>query len=128
MSYYFSKRLAGSLDQAVERTRHALEAAGFDIVNEIDVAETLKRKLGIAFRGYRILGACHAVLAYEALGIEDKVGMLLPCSVIVQEAGDGIAEVAAIDPVSSMQILDNPELARPANQVRELLKDVVERL
>jgi uncharacterized protein (DUF302 family) len=128
MSYYFAKHLDLSFADALDRTRTVLEEAGFGIISEIDVSDTLKQKLGVTFRKYRILGACNPALAYEALRIDDKVGTMLPCNVIVQEIEDGGSEVAAIDPLSTMQIIESPELARPANQVRELLQGVIERL
>ena len=111
MSYYFAKTLETTFDEALARTVAALTEEGFGIITEIDVKETLKKKLGIDFRRYRILGACNPVLAHEALKLEDKVGTMLPCNVIVQEKGDGETEVAAIDPVASMQAIDNPKLA-----------------
>jgi uncharacterized protein (DUF302 family) len=127
MAYYFAKHLDLPFAAALERTRSALADAGFGIISEIDVTETLKQKLGADFRNYRILGACNPALAYEALKAEDKIGTMLPCNVIVQDAGGG-SEVAAIDPVASMQAIDNPGLGRIAGRVRKLLKGVVEGL
>jgi uncharacterized protein (DUF302 family) len=126
MSYYFSKTLDCSFDEAVRRTTEALKKAGFGIITEIDVKETFKKKLDLDWRNYRILGACNPVMAREALEIEDKIGTMLPCNVIVQDAGDGKMEVAAIDPVSSMQAVDNPALRGPAGRVREMLRSVVQ--
>lgn len=128
MTYYFAKRLDLPFAVALERTRNVLKDAGFGIITEIDVTETLKQKLGVTFRQYRILGACNPRLAYEALQIEDKVGTMLPCNVIVQETATGATEVAAIDPVASMQAIQNPALSGPANHVRRLLKEIVEKL
>ena len=128
MSYYFAKHLDLPFEDALERTRSVLKEAGFGIITEIDVTETLKQKLGVSFRKYRILGACNPSLAFEALKIEDKVGTMLPCNVIVQERDNGASEVAAIDPVASMQAIENPALARPAERVRTLLKEVVDKL
>ena len=128
MAYYFAKRLDLPFVAALEHTRNVLKEAGFGIITEIDVTETLKQKLGVTLRQYRILGACNPRLAYEALQIEDKVGTMLPCNVIVQETDNGASEVAAIDPVASMQAIENPALARPAERVRTLLKEVVEKL
>lgn len=128
MTYYFAKRLELPFADALERTRSALKDAGFGIITEIDVTATLKQKLGAEFRKYRILGACNPALAYEALRAEDKVGTLLPCNVIVQETQGGGSEVAAIDPVASMQAIDNPELARLAGRVRDLLRGAVDKL
>ena len=128
MSYYFSKTLAADFDEAIRRTIDALKQQGFGVITEIDVKETLNKKLGIAFRNYRILGACNPALAHEALQVEDKVGTMLPCNVVVQDAGDGKSEVAAIDPVASMQAIDNPALKQAAEAVREKLKVVIENL
>jgi uncharacterized protein (DUF302 family) len=128
MSYYFSKILAANFDDSVQRTIDALKEEGFGIITEIDVKETFAKKLGIEFRDYRILGACNPALAHEALSIEDKVGTMLPCNVVVQETEDGLTEVAAIDPVASMQAIDNPRLKDAARLVRDKLKMVIERL
>ena len=113
MSYYFNKTLTASFDDVVARTAAALKAEGFGIITEIDVQKTLKDKIGVGFRKYRILGACNPQLAFEALQLEDKVGTMLPCNVVVQERDPGKVEVAAIDPVASMQAIDNPLLKVP---------------
>ena len=128
VTYYFSKTLDASFDDAVARTTEALKRQGFGIITEIDVKETLSKKLGVDFRNYKILGACNPALAYEALKAEDKVGTMLPCNVVVQETGDGKVEVAAIDPVASMAAIDNPSLGQLASTVREKLKSVVSAL
>jgi len=128
MAYYFSKLLAAGFDETVQRTVDALKREGFGIITEIDVRDTLKKKIDVDFRSYRILGACNPSLAYEALQIEDKVGTMLPCNVVVQDAGGGRTEVAAIDPVASMQAIDNPRLKQAATRVQAKLKAVVERL
>ena len=128
MSYYFAKTLAADFDAAVLRTVEALKAEGFGVITEIDVKNTFKAKLGIDFRNYRILGACNPGLAHEALQLEDKVGTMLPCNVVVQDRGSGATEVAAIDPVASMLAIDNPRLKEAAEQVRERLKRVIDRL
>ncbi|MGB3536621.1 MAG: DUF302 domain-containing protein [Mesorhizobium sp.] len=128
MSYYFSRTLHCSFDEAVEHTTAALKDAGFGIITEIDVKETFKKKLGIDFRSYRILGACNPAMAREALEIEDKVGTMLPCNVIVQDLGEESVEVAAIDPVASMSAIENTALRGPADKVRDMLKGVIERL
>jgi len=125
MSYYFSKVLPLSFDEAVRSTTEALKREGFGIITEIDVKETFRKKLGIEFRNYRILGACNPALAHEALQLEDKVGTMLPCNVVVQETLGGTIEVAAIDPVASMLAIDNPRLKEAAEQVREKLRKVV---
>jgi uncharacterized protein (DUF302 family) len=128
MSYYFAKTLSAPFDDVVSRTLSALQAEGFGVLTEIDVKETLKKKLDVEFRRYRILGACNPALAYEALQLEDKVGTMLPCNVIVQDKGDGATEVAAIDPVSSMQAIDNPQLIESARLVRAKLERVIKSL
>lgn len=128
MSYYITKTLAAGFDEAVTRTTEALKQEGFGVITEIDVTRTLKDKLGVDFRKYRILGACNPALAHQALSVEDKVGTMLPCNVVVQESGDGGVEVAAIDPAASMQAIGNPALSSVARVVREKLKAVVERL
>ncbi|MEH6952777.1 DUF302 domain-containing protein (plasmid) [Nitrobacter sp. NHB1] len=126
MSYYFAKTLHCSFDEAMQRATDALKQAGFGIITEIDVKETLKKKLDVNFRNYHILGACNPAMAREALEIEDKIGTMLPCNVIVQDIGRGDIEVAAIDPVASMVAVDNPTLKVPAGKVRDMLKAVVD--
>ena len=128
MSYYLSRMLPVAFDEAVARTMDALKKEGFGVITEIDVKQTLKEKIGIDFPSYRILGACNPALAYEALKLESKVGTMLPCNVVVRDAGNGQTEVAAIDPVASMQAIDNPDLQRAAQQVRAKLEKVVEQL
>jgi len=125
MTYYFSKILKTGFDEALRRTTEALKREGFGIITEIDVRDTLKKKLDVDFRNYRILGACNPKLAYEALRLEDKVGTMLPCNVVVAETGDGGIEVAAIDPVASMAAIDNPRLKQMADEVREKLRRMV---
>ena len=125
MAYYFSTTLATSFEDAVARTVAALKEEAFGIITEIDVQKTLREKIGVAFRKYRILGACNPKLAHEALQLEDKIGTMLPCNVVVQELADGRVEVAAIDPVASMQAIDNPRLKDAALQVAEQLKRVI---
>lgn len=128
MSYYFSKILNEPFEKAVSRVVDALKKEGFGIITEIDVKETLKKKLDVDFRKYRILGACNPAYAYRALQMEDKIGTMLPCNVIVQESGDGAVEVAAIDPLASMQAVPNEALKELAVQVRDKLGQVVESL
>jgi uncharacterized protein (DUF302 family) len=124
MSYYFARTLDMSLDDAVAATTAALARHGFGILTDIDVQATMKKRLDVDMRGYRILGACNPKMANRALAAEDKIGTMLPCNVIIQEHDDGV-EVAAVDPVASMQAIDNPELAGVAGEVRQLLKDAV---
>lgn len=128
MNYYFSTILPLGFEEAVERTIAALKQAGFGIITEIDVKDTLQKKIGVVFRNYRILGACNPALAYEALQLEDKVGTMLPCNVIVQEVAANKTEVAAIDPVASMQAIDNPRLVEAAARVQAMLRNVIENL
>ena len=128
MSYYFAKTLAVGFDEAVRRTAEALKHEGFGIITEIDVKDTFKKKINVEFRSYRILGACNPTLAHEALQIEDKVGTMLPCNVVVQDIGGGRTEVAAIDPVASMQAIDNPRLKLAAERVQAKLRKVVDSL
>jgi uncharacterized protein (DUF302 family) len=126
MSYYFNKTLEIPFDEAVERTKAELKKEGFGVLTEIDVQKTLKDKIGVEFRKYRILGACNAPFAYKALQAEDKIGTMLPCSVIVQELAPGQVEVAAIDPLASMAAVQNPDLGAVGREVREKLKRAVE--
>ena len=128
MSCYFSKTLPVSFDDAVRRSIEGLKQEGFGIISEIDVKETLKKKINVEFRNYRILGACNPALAHEALQLEDKVGTMLPCNVVVQDVGGGQTEVAAIDPVASMQAIENPALKRAAERVGAKLNKVIEAL
>jgi uncharacterized protein (DUF302 family) len=128
MKYYFSKTLLVGFDAAIQQTTDALKDKGFGIITEIDVKKTLKEKLGVEFRNYRILGACNPKLAFEALQLEDKVGTMLPCNVVVNEIAQGRTEVAAIDPVASMQAIDNPQLKQSAERVRTLLQNVIDSL
>jgi len=128
MSYYFSKTLNVSFDEATARVTEALKKEGFGILTEIDVKETLKKKLNVDFGKYKILGACNPPYAYRALQVEDKIGLMLPCNVIVQELTGGKAEVAAIDPVASMAAVDNPKLLKVGQEVRVKLKSVIDNL
>lgn len=128
MGYYFGKKLDVPLDKALRRVTAALQEEGFGVLTEIDVQATMKKKLGIDFRPYRILGACHPAFAHRALQAEDKIGTMLPCNVIVQELEDGGVEVAAVDPVASMQAVDNPALGEVAVTVQAKLRKVVESL
>lgn len=128
MSYYKAATLQMPFDEAIERTEAALREEGFGIISRIDIQDALKTKIGVDFRPYTILGACNPSLAYEALKIEDKVGTMLPCNVVVQQKSADETEVAAIDPVASMQAIDSPELARAAREVQSRLFKVVDRL
>lgn len=128
MSYYFAKTLAIGFDDAVRRATEVLKQEGFGIITEIDVKDTFKKKMNVDFRNYRILGACNPSLAHEALQIEDKVGTMLPCNVVVQDIGGGRTEIAAIDPVASMRAIENPRLKEAAVRVQTKLRHVIESL
>lgn len=128
MSYYFATELALPFEAAVTRTRGALATEGFGVLTEIDVAATLKAKLGVDFRPYRILGACNPALAHRALSAEDKIGTMLPCNVVVQEIEPGRCEIAAVDPAASMQAVGNSALDDVAREVRTKLERVITEL
>lgn len=128
MSYHISARLKVPFDEAIARAEAALKTEGFGVISRIDIQQTLRSKIDVDFRPYTILGACNPTLAYEALQLEDKVGLMLPCNVIVQQSEPGEVEVAAIDPVASMQAISNPELVKAAEEVREKLTRAIDRL
>jgi len=128
MSYYFNKTLSVAFDEAIAKVTEELKREGFGILTEIDVKEAMKKKLKKDFRKYRILGACNPPYAYKALEAEDKIGTMLPCNVIVQELEEGKVEVAAVDPIASMQAIDNPSLGDIAKEVQAKLKKVIESL
>ena len=128
MSYHFSKTLNLPFDEAVEKTINALKEEGFGILTEIDIKNTLKNKLDVDFRNYRILGACNPGQAFKALQAEKYIGLMLPCNVIVQEYNDGNVEVSAVDPVASMQAIENENLAGVAENVQNMLKNVINKL
>ena len=125
MSYYFSKTLTAGFDRAVDLVKETMKTEGFGVVSEIDMQAKLKEKLGVDFKRYTILGACSPAFAYKALQLEDKIGTMLPCNVVVQEF-DGKTEVAAVDPVASMQAIQNESLATIAEKVRGELRAAVE--
>lgn len=127
MSYHFSKVLSLSFDDAVTRVTEKLKEQGFGVLTEIDVQATMKKKLDVEMPKYLILGACNPSFAYQALQLEDKIGTMLPCNVIVQQKPEGV-EVSAVDPVASMQAISNPNLASVATQVRDQLKAVIDSL
>jgi len=125
MTYYMAARLTPGFDAAVERTEAALKTEGFGVISRIDIRQTFKTKINVDFPPYMILGACNPKLAHEALLLEDKVGTMLPCNVVVQQLETGEIEVAAIDPVASMQSIENPALTKAAEAVREKLARVI---
>lgn len=128
MAYYMSAIVPLSFDEAIERAERALQQEGFGIISRIDIQEALKTKIGVDFRPYIILGACNPKLAHQALELEDKVGTMLPCNVVVQQHQPGRTEIAAIDPVASMQAIDNPRLTEAAREVRGRLDRVIQSL
>lgn len=128
MQYYFSKTIASGFNDAIERVTEALKAEGFGILTEIDLKETLKKKLNVDLYNYKILGACNPPFAYKALLAEDKIGTMLPCNVIVQEKVKGQVEVSAVDPAASMQAIENTALNDIASEVRERLQKVIDQL
>lgn len=128
MSYHFSKKVNLSFDDAIEKTTAILKEEGFGVLTEIDIKETLKKKLDVDFRNYRILGACNPPNAYKALQAEGHIGLMLPCNVIVQEHENGEVEVSAVDPVASMQAIQNDDLGDVAKDVQNMLKKVIDKL
>ena len=126
MSYYFNKIVNMAFDEAITKVTEELKKEGFGVLTEIDVKEALKKKINVDFRKYRILGACNPQYTYKALQAEDKIGTMLPCNVIVQERDDGKIEIAAIDPVASMQSVKNESLGEIADKIQSKLKQVIE--
>ena len=128
MSYYFSKIVDDSFEDAIERVTEHLSNEGFGVLTTIDVSATLKKKLDVDFQRYTILGACNPGYAHKALLAEDKIGTMLPCNVIVQETADGKVEVAAVDPMASMMAIENESLGGIASDVRTKLQSVIDSL
>src|SRR6056297_3549801 len=128
MNYFYSKITDLDFDEAIEAVTERLKEKGFGVLTEIDVKATLKKKLDVDFKNYRILGACNPGFAHKALTAEDKIGVMLPCNVIVEEHEDGRVEVSAVDPVVSMQAVSNSDLKPIAEEVRENLREVIDRL
>lgn len=128
MSYYFGKVVNEDFDKAIEKVTSKLKEEGFGILTEIDVKATLKKKLDVDFKKYKILGACNPPLAYKALLSEDNIGTMLPCNVIVKENADGNVEVSAVDPIASMMAVKNESLGLVAEEVRNKLKKVIDNL
>jgi uncharacterized protein (DUF302 family) len=129
MSYYFSKILADkNFDEAIEHATNELKKEGFGVLTEIDVQATLKKKIDVDFKKYKILGACNPHFAYKALSEEDKIGLMLPCNVIVQEHENGTVEVSAVDPIASMGAVQNEALGSIATEVQGKLKSIIENL
>lgn len=127
-SYAFSRTLNLTFENTIQHVTDALATEGFGVLTEIDVRETLKKKLDVDFRPYRILGACNPAFALQALQAERHIGAMLPCNVVVQEAGEGKTEVSAVDPIASMAAVENADLEAVAAEVRDRLKRVIENL
>jgi len=128
MSYTINRTITGAtLDDVETRTRAALSDHGFGVLTEIDVQSTLKKKLGVNIDGYRILGACNPKMAHQALKIEPRVGTMLPCNVILREVSDGVC-ISAVDPVASMEAIDNDDLKHVARDLRDMLSQVVKEI
>ena len=128
MSYYFSKTVNEDFDKAIEHVTEELKKEGFGVLTQIDVQDTLKKKLDVDFKKYKILGACNPNFAYQALQSEDKIGTMLPCNVVVEENLDGTVEVTAVNPVESMSAIKNDSLGNVAGQVRDKLQKVIANL
>jgi len=128
MKYYFNKTLHEDFEKVIDKVTDELKKEGFGILTDIDIKETLKEKLDVDFKKYRILGACNPSYAHKALEAEDKIGTMLPCNVIVQEIEEGVIEVAAVNPMASMQAVDNEILAEIASDITTKLENVIEKL
>lgn len=128
MNYYFHKTIKGDFNESIEKVTEALKAEGFGVLTEIDIKATLKKKLDVNFNNYKILGACNPPYAHKALLAENKIGTMLPCNVIVQELDSGEIEVAAVNPMASMQAVDNDALNEIAMEITEKLKTVIHNL
>lgn len=125
MKYYINKTITANFEQAIELVTEVLKTEGFGVLSEIDIQQKLKEKLDIDFKKYKILGACNPPNAYKALQHEDKIGVLLPCNVIIQELGNNEIEVAAVNPAASMMAVDNKELADIAEEIKAKLERVI---
>lgn len=125
MSYYFNKTVSGSFDEVIEKVIELLGKEGFGVLTEIDIQKTFKKKLAIDFKKYKILGACNPSFAYKALTLEDKIGTMLPCNIIVQELEDNLVEVAAVNPLESMLAVINKDLIQIAQDVSKKLENVI---
>lgn len=125
MTYYINKTISSEFDEAIELVTEALKNEGFGVLSEIDIQQKMKEKLNVDFRKYIILGACSPAKAYEALKLEDKIGTMLPCNVILQEIGKNQVEVAAVDPLASMMAVGNEELATIASDIRAKMQRVI---
>lgn len=125
MSYYYTKKVNDSFEQALVKVENLLKKEGFGVLTEIDVQATFKKKLDVDFKKYKILGACNPTFAHKAISLEDKIGVFLPCNVVVSEDVDGKVEVTAVSPKASMAAVENPDLGSVANEIEERLESVV---
>ena len=128
MDYYFNRKVKGDFDEIMDKVKKELEKEGFGVLTEINVNETFKKKLDVDFKRYHILGACNAPYAYKAIGTEDKIGTMLPCNVILQQINADEIEVAAVNPIASMQSVENTKLNDIAGEIAEKLQKVVENI
>ena len=128
MKYYFNKTVKGTFEEVIDTVTQGLKEEGFGVLTEIDVTATLKEKLDIDFKKYKILGACSPPYAYKALQAEDKIGTMLPCNVIVQEIEEGVFEVAAVNPMASMQAVENKKLSKVAEEITDKLEKIINKL
>jgi len=128
MSYYFTKELSSSLEAAITKVTEELKKEGFGVLMDIDMKATLKEKLNVDFRPYRILGACNPKFGFQALETEDKIGTMIPCNIVVQEKTPGKVEVTAVDPIASMAAVNNPNLKTIMEQPRLMLKRIIDNL
>ncbi|TDD97931.1 DUF302 domain-containing protein [Flavobacterium cellulosilyticum] len=128
MSYYFNKTIKGTFEEVIDKVTIGLKEEGFGILTEIDVTATLKEKLDVNFKKYKILGACNPPYAYQALQAEDKIGVMLPCNVIVQEIEVGVIEVAAVNPMASMKAVENEKLNKVAEEITVKLEKIIKKL
>ncbi len=128
MKYYFNTTVKGTFEEVIDTVTERLKDEGFGILTEIDVTQTLKKKLDVNFKKYRILGACNPPFAHKALLAEDKIGIMLPCNVIIQEIEEGVIEVAAVNPMASMQAVENKKLGDIATEITAMLENVINKL
>ena len=126
--YGFSKVVEYDFEEAIEKVKSVLQEEGFGVLSEIDVQSTLKKKLNVDFKPYRILGACNPPSAYKALQAEEEIGLMLPCNVIVYVNNEGQTVVSAIDPIASMQAVENPQLAPVATHIQQKIRSVIDKL
>ncbi len=127
-NYYFSKSIKGTIESVTAQVKESLKAEGFGVVTEIDMDKTLKEKIDVDFKPYRILGVCNATYAYQTLQIEENIGVFLPCKMVLKQMDENTVEVVSVNPTALMQLLGNEELTRVAIQVTEKLQNVMKSL